>query len=521
MKNKASFLFCTCALVIFAACASSSAEQTFSATLPALTITAPLYTDTPVFTPSQTFTASPTLTTTAALAPTDTLAASVTSVASATETSAIETTAAVVSVAQAATVIASEVPSSTVPPDVASATPLPTMTLTPSIVPTQPLYTLTPVSNAGAPAKNASSDSDAALSANSGWSCDDFPCGDDIPGFLQRIQVPAGFHVEHVGRFPGQPMQITYGPDGLLYATVLENGTRSGAVYVMDADGNSARYSSDLVSPLGLAFQPGTDVLFVSARVTLDKDGGIWRIPAGGGKPESVISDLPCCYNAINNQPNGMSFGQDGYLYLGVGSLTDTTANPPRSAKSWADLAPYEASILRINPLTGETSVYAQGTRDPFDVAADSSGQLYATDDGLVTGQGDRLLQINAGAHYGWPYWGGRGCENCPLKPASIKVSPDLIAFPPYTRPRGLVAYTGTQFPAEMFDTLFVTLWNGVEGGQRVIRVDPRRMNEDNYVPQAFVTGLIRPIDVAVAPDGSLVVADYVYGNIWRVVYDG
>ena len=498
--------FLTCAfafaLVIFAACASSSAEQTFSATLPALTITAPLYTDTPIFTPSQTFTASPTLTTT--FAPTDTLAAS--------------ETAAVVSVAQAATVTASVLPSSTVPPDVASATPLPTMTLTPSTVPTQPLFTLTPVSNAGAPTTEANED--AALSANTGWTCDDFPCGDDIPGFLQRIQVPAGFHVEHIGQFPGQPMQITYGPDGLLYATVLENGTRSGAVYVMDADGNSARYSSDLVSPLGLAFQPGTDVLFVSARVTLDKDGGLWRIPPGGGKAEAVISDLPCCYNAINNQPNGMTFGQDGYLYIGVGSLTDTTANPPRSAKAWADLAPYEASILRINPLTGETSVYAQGTRDPFDVAADSTGQLYATDDGLVTGQGDRLLQINAGAHYGWPYWGGRGCENCPLKPASVKVSPDLLAFAPYTRPRGLVVYTGTQFPAEMFDTLFVTLWNGVEGGQRVIRVDPRRMNEDNYVPQAFVTGLIRPIDVAVAPDGSLVVADYVYGHIWRVVYD-
>src|SRR5262249_18855079 len=157
-------------------------------------------------------------------------------------------------------------------PDIATATPLPTITLTPSIVPTQPLYTLTPVSNAGAPAENSSADQDAALTDKTGWSCDDFPCGDDIPGFLKRIQAPPGFQVEHVGQFPGQPMQMTYGPDGLLYATVLENGTRNGAVYVMDADGNSARYSGDLVSPIGLAFQPGTDVLYVSARVSLDKD---------------------------------------------------------------------------------------------------------------------------------------------------------------------------------------------------------------------------------------------------------
>ncbi len=48
-----------------------------------------------------------------------------------------------------------------------------------------------------------------------------------------------------------------------------------------------------------------------------------------------------------------------------------------------------------------------------------------------------------------------------------------MIDFPPFTRPRGIVAYEGTQFPANMFDSLFVTLWNGVEGGQRVIRIDP------------------------------------------------
>ena len=506
-------------LVIFAACAST-AQQTFSATLPPLTITAPVYTDTPIFTPSLTFTASPGLTT--PVSPSETLSASATATLVSTVTASIAAaTSEALAVADLPTTQSTITTVALLPTEAAmataTATSLPTMALTPSVAPTQPLYTLTPVSSEGAP--DAITNSDAALSEKTGWTCDDFPCGNDIPGFLKRIQVPAGFHVEHVGQFPGQPLQITYGPDGLLYATVLENGTRNGAVYVMDADGNSARYSGDLVSPLGLAFQPGTDVLFVSARVTPDKDGGIWRIPPGGGKPEPVMIDLPCCYNLINNQPNGMVFGQDGYLYIGVGSLTDTTANPPRSAKAWADLKPYEASILRINPLTGETSVYAQGTRDPYDIAVDSTGQLYATDNGLVTGQGDRLLQVNAGANYGWPYWGGLGCQNCPIKPASVKVSPDMIDFPPYTRPRGLVAYTGKQFPVDMFDSLFVTLWNGVDGGQRVIRVDPRRVGEDNYVPQAFVTGLIRPIDVVVAPDGSLVVADYVYGHIWRVVY--
>jgi sugar lactone lactonase YvrE len=421
------------------------------------------------------------------------------------------------SVEQAATVV----PSLTSTPQPTSAPELPT--ITPSPQGTQPLFTLTPPSVAGA--QPAAESGDAPLSAVTGWTCDDFPCEDDLNGFLERIQVPLGYHVEHLGRFPGQPLQITYGQDGRLYATVLENGTRSGAVYVMDAEGGVSRYSGEFISPLGLAFQPGTDTLYVSARMTLEQGGGVWRVPYGGedggGEAELVVANLPCCYNAVSNQPNGMIFGQDGYLYLGVGSLTDATINPPRSAKAYADVLPNEAAILRIHPHTGAVGVFAQGIRNPYDLAVDSSGQLYATDNGLVTGQGDRLLKVDQGARYGWPYWRSLGCENCPLDSNRTPVSPNLLDFPLYTRPRGLVAYTGTQFPSNMFDSLFVTLWNGVEGGQRVIRVEPSRVGEADYTPEAFVTGLIRPTDVAIAPDGALVVADYVYGHIWRVVYDG
>ncbi|HVU10695.1 MAG TPA: PQQ-dependent sugar dehydrogenase [Phototrophicaceae bacterium] len=399
----------------------------------------------------------------------------------------------------------------------------PSVTLTPPAAPTQ-LFTLTPVSNAGAPP--AVEPGDAPLSADSGWTCNDFPCQDDIPGLLKRIQVPPGFHVEHVGEFPGTPMQITYGPDGRLYATVLENGTFSGAVYVMDQSGQTTRYSGTLISPLGLAFQPGTDVLYVSARVALDKGTGIWRIPrlstGVGGDPQPVVTDLPCCMRVIDNQANGIAFGDDGSLYVGVGSLTDTNVNPPHSASAWRTVDPHEAAILRINPLTGEETVYASGIRNPYDVTFDSNGQLYATDNGLLTGEGgDRVLKVDQDANYGWPYYRELGCADCQIKPASVHVSPDLLDFKPFTLPRGIVAYTGSQFPSNMFNNLFVTLWaGGSDYGQRVIRIDPSKVGQDNYAPEAFVTGLIRPVDVTVAPDGSLVVVDYVYGHVWRIVYD-
>lgn len=337
--------------------------------------------------------------------------------------------------------------------------------------------------------------------------------------------MPDGFAVEHVGRFPGQPAQITYGLDGRLYASVIDNGaTRSGAIYVMNADGSTKRYSGNFISPVGLAFQPGTDVLYVSARITLREGGGIWRVPSGGGEPILVIDSLPCCYSLIDNQPNGMVFGPDGYLYIGVGALTDHAEPPKPKVSNMAPLDPYEAAILRVQPHTGEIEVYASGLRNPYDLTFDSLGQFYATDQGLVSGQGDRVLAVERDGHYGWPFWSGRGCEGCPPKTAGVTVSDDLFTFPDFSIPRGIVAYTGTQFPENLFDNLFVVLWNGTEYAQRIVRIDPRNIpqaTDDNPRPLAepFVTGLIRPIDVVVAPDGSLAVADFIYGHVWRVIY--
>jgi len=86
-----------------------------------------------------------------------------------------------------------------------------------------------------------------------------------------------------------------------------------------------------------------------------------------------------------------------------------------------------------------------------------------------------------------------------------------------------MVVYRGNNFPQNMQNTLFVALWNGEDWAQRIIWIDPRdpTLNSGEYTPQPFVTGLIRPIDLTIAPDGTLVIADFSYGHIWRVEYTG
>jgi glucose/arabinose dehydrogenase len=218
-----------------------------------------------------------------------------------------------------------------------------------------------------------------------------------------------------------------------------------------------------------------------------------------------------------------MIFGPDGYLYLGIGALTDHLEPADPKVAANATLVPGEASILRIQPHSGEVSAWARGLRYPYDLTFDAGGQFYATDSGLLTGPGDRLVAPAPGLHFGWPYWRWRGCDTCPPTDGTIEQSPDLTRFPDFSLPRGIVAYTGSQFPANLFGSLFVALWNNTFDGQAVVRVDPTdwRLQRDDYRAEPFVTGLIRPIDVTLDPAGALVVADYVYGHVWRVRYTG
>lgn len=393
--------------------------------------------------------------------------------------------------------------------------------VTPVVTPSPTVALLTPTSVTQSQLPPVAEITAADFTPPLGWSCGDFPCADDLEGWLERLRVPDGFAVSHYGQFPGQVRQIVIGSDGRLYGTVLEDGTLTGAIYALDPEtGESERYSDTLASPLGLAFQPGTDVLYVTTRLIVEDGGLLLRIDETGASTV-VLDDLPCCYLDVGNQPNGLVFGPDGLLYVGVGATSDRAESLNPNRQAFDDVQPDEAAILRIDPHTGETFPHAIGIRNPYDLGFDGRGQLYVTDIGLVTGPGDRLLAVDANANYGWPYYRLRGCPDCPPTRGQLEIAPDLLRFPDYSLPRGIVAYQGGQFPENMQNTLFVTLWNGTDWAQRVLWIDPRDplIGTEDYQPVPFMTGLLRPSDVIVAPDGSLLVADFIHGHVWQVSY--
>jgi glucose/arabinose dehydrogenase len=167
---------------------------------------------------------------------------------------------------------------------------------------------------------------------------------------------------------------------------------------------------------------------------------------------------------------------------------------------------------LRLRPDGQGLERYAAGLRNPYGLDFDLYGQLWADDNGPDFGPPERLHQITAGGHYGFPYYAD--CAECPPAPAGLEITSPFVEFPPHATPTGLVVYTGTQFPLNYVNSLFVALWNPGPGG-RVVRVTAERQVDD------FVTGLWGPVAVVVAPDGSLVVADNLSGYLFRVYWVG
>lgn len=416
-------------------------------------------------------------------------------------------------------------------------TPTPTLTLTPTLTPT-PTYTLTPTPSytptntptftpdvitptAVQPPENIPVETpvEAVFAPTAGWSCGDFPCEDDIAGFMERIGLPPGFALSHVVKLPGQPVSITYGPEGRLYAALITDGVQAGEIVAFDeSSGQFETIAGEILSPGGIAFRPGTDILYVTGRTQPEGGGALWSIQPGD-PPRLLRDDLPCCQSLIAGQPNGLIFGPDGYLYLAVGARTDHTEAAPNNPMLYATPMPWEGAILRLPPDGSTVEVVAEGFRDPMDLTFTADGQLYVTDSGLFIGVGDRLMRVEPGRHHGWPYWRERGCLECPVLPPDLDPVPDWLTLPGDVRPRGLTAYHAARFPASYFDDLFVALWNGVPEGQRILRVHVLESGQPEPVP--FMTGLIRPVDVVVDPDGALVVADYVYGHVWRVTFAG
>ncbi len=337
---------------------------------------------------------------------------------------------------------------------------------------------------------------------------------------LERIKLPAGFVIELVAMVPSA-RGMAFGRDGTLFA-----GSRSGSVYAvtLPRDGAQARVrtiATGLRDPVGVAYRDGA--LYVSAVSRILRFDDIERKLDAPPAPVVVTDAYP---TDGHHGWKFIAFGPDGKLYVPVGAPCNI-CDPDSSTY---------ANITRMNADGSGREVVARGVRNTvgFDWHPVTK-ELWFTDNGRdMLGDNvppDELNRLEkVGAHFGYPFCHGGTIQDPEFnkRPCSEFVPP-VQNLGPHVASLGMRFYTGTQFPPEYRNQVFIAehgSWNRSQKiGYRVSMVKLDASGKSlGYVPFAEgwldgATAWGRPADVIVAPDGSLLVSDDGAGAIYRIRY--
>ena len=362
------------------------------------------------------------------------------------------------------------------------------------------------------------------------------------------LRVPPGFEATLFAAGLNMPRVLRVAPNGDVF--LAETG--AGRIRVLRSPAGAARpgtntvFASGLNLPYGIAFwPPGPAPRYVYVAET----NRVVRYPyqsgdlQAAGSAQVVVRSLP----EGGHWTRDLAFAPDGQrLFVSVGSASNLAAlrGPPPAGlpigAAW-DEETGRADVVSFDPEGQDRQILATGLRN-------CSGEAIQPATGLLwcvvnerDGLGDNLppdyaTGVRAGGYYGWP-WYYTGNHPDPRLPdarpdlAGQAIVPDVL-IQPHSAPLGIAFYDGTQFPADYRGDAFVTLhgsWNRARRtGYKVIRLRfaggrPTGAYED------FLTGFVasdqavwgRPVGVAVAADGALLVSEDGNGTIWRIGYTG
>jgi glucose/arabinose dehydrogenase len=263
--------------------------------------------------------------------------------------------------------------------------------------------------------------------------------------------------------------------------------------------------------------------------------------------PQTVVANLPHGYG---HSTRDVAFTPDGKrMLVSVGSASNVgegMGSPPGGLEEWASTHALgaawgdetdRAAVLAFEPDGQNKALYATGIRNCVGLAIQPATGMPWCSTNERDGLGDDLVpdyvtRVKQGGFYGWP-WFYIGAHRDPRHDGARVDLKDKVTVPdvllqPHSASLGLTFYEASQFPSDYRGDAFAAehgSWNrSRRTGYKVIRI---RLKDG--VPtgeyEDFVTGFVvndrevwgRPVGVAVAHDGSLLISEDGNGTIWRV----
>ncbi|MFN8470935.1 MAG: PQQ-dependent sugar dehydrogenase [Anaerolineae bacterium] len=338
-----------------------------------------------------------------------------------------------------------------------------------------------------------------------------------------ELRLPQGFSISVLATGLRSPRFMTFDDAGNLLVADM-----SGSVYRYPASNGSIAPAAGPPQPLI------TGLNTPSSLALLKTDGGqylyvgetqqVSRYPYssdGSVGAREVVTALP---GGGGHVTRTVAFGPDGKMYVSVGS----------SCNICDETDERRAAILQYNPDGSGYTRFASGLRNSVGLAFQpGTNTLWATVNERDN-QGndippDLVTIVGQGQNFGWPH-----CQPpnaTPQEPGAncANITPPTVPIQAHSAPLGLTFYTGSQFPSGYSGSLIVAVhgsWNRQPPAEpkllHVVFQNGQPVRVDDFATGwQFSNGQRwgRPVGVAVAPDGSLIVSDDQSGVLYQVRY--
>ncbi|HUQ64570.1 MAG TPA: PVC-type heme-binding CxxCH protein [Flavitalea sp.] len=310
-------------------------------------------------------------------------------------------------------------------------------------------------------------------------------------------------------------------------STVTPEGDRIMILEDKDGDGYAETHKvfyqgPEINAPLGICL--------IGNRVLISQSPYVWAFYDDNGDDSADRKEI--IFQGISGEQHdhGMhafTSGPDGKLYFNFGnagvSLRDKNNKPviDQYGDSIGSEKYRQGMVFRCEPDGSHVERLAHNFRNNYEVAVDSYGTMWQSDNDDDGNRGVRINYVMDYGNYGytdemtgawWTAYRTNIEDSIPYKHWHLNdpgVVPNILQTGAGS-PTGMVVYEGTLLPEKFRNQMI-----HCEPGQNVVRAYPVQKNGAGFTAtiENILSGekdqWFRPSDVCVAPDGSLIVADW------------